>query len=769
MKKFEISFVVVSQLLFLSGYAFAEQSNLPPPPKPPLEVFPTKSHHKTSTAHVRQNIVKPKDKSKSPPFKEVPHGENLVSIDFPNGIEINDIIKTISAWTGKNFLLGQGVAGNTRISIVSSEPVTKEEAYQAFLSALNISGFTTVEAGRITKILPVVNARNSEIKTYYGESWAPSTDEIINQVVPLKFIDVNTLVGQIRPLLGMTQNVPFTATNSLILTDTGNRIRRILEVIRILDNKVSQSQVYITAVNYVDAQDVAKKVVDIFGSSASANSISLQKALVDGRTNSLILVGPSAVLDDIVRFVRRLDKPTEDLASQTMIRVRPLDYADAEKLAQTLQALSQNSQSRQSPPPFIPRNNFLPGAQKPDSVGPSSAELSGSKIAADKSTNSLIIEGSKAAFNALDSIVSQLDKRRAQVYIEANIIDLNISNDLDWQPSTLGGATTQNGLTLPFGFNAQNTLSVVANQAGTTSTAASAFGSLGNNAILGILSNTTVNIGGFSLTPGALIFALKSDSNTNVLQTPSMMVSDNETANFKYAAEWNTAIQVANPNGSGGTVTQTQKYDVTTGLKITPQISRSDYVNLKINLQLDDAGVFNQVTGYPNPIYKRSAESVVTVQNEQTAVLGGITQNSVKNAESKVPLLGDIPILGWLFKKVVSTKQKTNLMLLITPHVVRNAEDLSHIYEKKIKDRDDFLKAFYGKSFRENEFYSLMPKKENGQARPERITNDLLSNPGKNDLKSQEKKSLPSEENNPINAPTGLTNGLSQQPPTLPK
>ncbi len=712
------------------------------------------------------------NKSNKTPAENIQQGKELVSIDFPNGVNLSDIIKTVGVWTGKNFVLGQGVSGGVKISIISQEPVTKEEAYQAFLSALNISGYTTVETGKIVKILAISNAKSSNIKTYYGENWAPATDEIINHVIPLHYIDVNSVVNQLRPLLGVTQYAPFSTTNSLILTDTGNRIRRIIEIIKLLDDKTSQAQVSIVPINYSDAKDIASKITEIFGN-RGGTSISLQKALVDERTNSLILVGPSRSLDDIVRFIQRIDKPALDQSAQALIHVRPLDYADSEKLAQTLQALTQNTNASASKtgagqrPPYLPNlpqfnPQFNPSAP-PGQSQTVAADLSGVKLTSDKSTNSLIIQGSKSAFDELDLIITQLDRRKAQVYIEANIMDLDIQHSLNWKASALGGGTSGNQ-TIPFGFNVAEAAPFVSSQTATsTSSAATSFAGVGTNAILGILSNKTVSIGGFLLSPGALIFALKSDSNNNVLQTPSMMVSDNETASFQAAQEYSILVQSANPNGSGGIVSSTQKYDVTTSLKVTPQISNSDYLNLKINLQLDNAGPPDPNTHYPNPISKRTAESVVTVQNGQSAVLGGLTQDIESKSEAKVPLLGDIPIIGWLFKSSQNKRQKTSLMLLITPHVVRDAEDLAKIYEQKIKDRDSFLQAFYGPKFKEEEFYAQYPKAEDGAAPKKLIKEKENSSEDKaqknNEFMEQRRKILPSEETNPINAPSGNSGG----------
>lgn len=726
-------------------------------------------HAQTAPAASKTVPTQPTNKTpastKKAPADAIPHGQELVSIDFPNGANLSDIIKTIGMWTNKNFVLAQGVAGSSRISIISPEKVTKEEAYQAFLSALNISGFTTVDTGSVVKILPIANAKSSNIKTYYGENWSPSTDEIINQVIPLRYIDANTVINQLRPLLGITQYAAFTTTNSLILTDTGNRIRRILEVIKLLDSKSNQPIVTIIPINYMDAKDTVAKVNEIFGN-RNGPSLSVQKVLADERTNSVILVGPTSGLDDVARFIQRIDKPALDQNSQTMVRVRPLDYADSEKLAQTLQALTQGSSSRQNNafrPAFYPTPMNAPGAPNPPNAGGAQAvaDLNGVKVTADKATNSLVIQGSKSAFDELDNIIAQLDKRRAQVYVEANIIDLNLRNTFDWTPSAVGGSVSGNGYTAPFGFNVKQGGPLFFSQTGQTADPSSLGSSFSTNAILGIMSTSPIKLGPFSLTPGALLFALKSDTNTNVLQTPSMMVSDNEQALFSSNEEYSTVYQVPNPNGSG-TIASPQKFTVSTELKVTPQISRADFVTMKINLKLDDAAAGK--SGVPDPISKRSAESVVIVQNGQTAVIGGINKDTTKLTESKVPLLGDIPILGWLFKTSQKDKIKSNLNLFITPYIVRNSEDLEKIYQQKIKDRDAFLRTFYGDKFKKEEFYSKLPSEEDGKAPPPYKNEEELNKNSQDHSQTEQdtfskKPILPSEDPNPINAPSSNQSG----------
>lgn len=274
----------------------------------------------------------PADKPKSgatSPGKKVPPGQDLVSIDFPEPTAIKDIIKAVGQWGEKNFILDQGVSSNKKIQIISPQQVTKEEAYQSFLSALNVAGLTTVDTGKVVKIVPTMQAKSANIKTFYGSSWSPMTDEIITQIIPLENIDAKTVATQLQSILRNSSAVPF-STKMLIVSDTGHKIRRLLEIIRLLDVKGNQPQVSILPLKYTDAKDTKTKVEEVFGGRGGGSALYLDKVLIDERQNALILVGPPRGLDDVVRLVARLDKPLDDQNTQAQIHVRNLDYADAE-------------------------------------------------------------------------------------------------------------------------------------------------------------------------------------------------------------------------------------------------------------------------------------------------------------------------------------------------------------------------------------------------------------------------------------------------------
>jgi general secretion pathway protein D len=748
------------------------QTPPPPPPPPPMpdgsdadsappdmpvpdEVSDAgSSYDGGSSSSSGSSNFSPKDVPAAP-SKNIRAGKESVSIDFPEPTELKDIIKAVGLWSGKNFILNKNISA--KITIISPQLVTKEEAWQAFLSALNIAGFTTVESGKFTKIVPTNVAPGSNIKTYYSKSWAPATDETITQIIPLEFMQAGDLANNIKNTLKISSNITaFPSTNSLIVTDTGHKVRRILEVIRILDIKGNQPQLAIEPVKNTDANDIKTKIESLFAKSGGTSPY-LQKVIVDTRSNSLLLVGPPKGLDDVVRVIRRLDKPSEDLSGQAQIHIRPLEYADAEKLSATLSSLATGARSS-----AVPRR--MPSIPGSNSGTPSVANIGDVKITADKPTNSLIIQGSKSAYDELDTLIKNLDKRRNQVYIEVDILDINVDNSLDVGTGLLGGGTADNGRALlPFAWRPARVAPFAFSPANATQ-----LPNIPNDAVLGILGGKAIKIGGIELSPGAFIKALKTDSNANVLQTPNLLVADNEEANFS-ATEREYYQDVTQDTATKIESKKWQNADAVLELQIKPQISKSDFVNLDINIKAERFDIRVDPSAPPNKNV-RQTKTKITAGNQQTIVISGLSRDKETESKSKVPLLGDIPILGWLFRDTQKVKQKTNLTIFITPYVVRDASDLSKIYEKKTRERDEFIKAFYG-SMKNSQVFSRMPNEERGKVPAGLLSKETESTQGNIPIipatpagGAGGKTGLPSEEADPVVVPVG-TGGSSSSAP----
>jgi len=671
--------------------------------------------------------------------EQLPEGVELVNISFPEPTEITDIIKTVSLWNNKTIIIGdKSISG--KVQILSAKETTKEEAYQIFLEALNSLGLTTVETIDIVKIVKHADAKKENLPTYHGSAWAPKTGEFITQVVPLKYVlakDVSLTLSRMFPSNSI---IAYEPTNTLIISDTGNQIQRILDILALLDVRNEQPKIKIVPIKYSDPKTVSTKVQEILkGSSTVASSASYNsfKILTDDRTNSVIIFGPPRTLDDIEKLVKTFDIKVDDPTMDATIHVRPLDYSDAKQLAATLSSLISGSK----PAKKYGADLYAGGsAASSDFSSPSSSSSSGLdtasvaalsegvKISADEATNSLIITGGRAAYNALNVIIRKLDKQRSQVYIEADIIEISNKDNFNFGTSLLGAAGMQGDgdFGSMFGFNGGEGASsllgsqVLANNAN--------GGSIPEQAIKGITDTFSsdlkigflapkLNVPGIgNIRPGLLINILKEDVNSKVLQTPQILTQNNQDATIVVGEKRSYKTESLNSStGAIATTIEHENVDVT--LQINAKISSySDYVTLKIDL--DANSIAGEGTNGAPEVAKRKTKQQVTVKNNQTVVISGLLSQEESEAFSKVPLLGDIPILGMLFRKTKTRKIQKNLVMFITPHVIHGPGDLAAIYKAKIEERDDFLKKVYGKNVVKSDFYRLMPNHKHGMYNP---------------------------------------------------
>jgi general secretion pathway protein D len=671
----------------------------------------------------------------TPGAENVPEGQELVSIDFPEPTEIKDIIRAVALWTGKNVIIGKGVAG--KVQMISPKKVTKDEAYQAFLSALNVLGYTTVETGKVIKILPTRNALKGNLHIYQGTTWAPRTDKLITQIVPLKYIDAKQIQQTLSQLVSTNSMIAYQPTNTLIISDTGYKVRRILQIVELLDVAGQQPKVALVPIRYGDAKTISQKVQEILQVSETtkragqAGAGTTFKVSVDERSNSVVIFGPPRTIQDVKDLVKKFDFPVEDPANQAAIRVRFLDYADAKKVATTLSSLAQGSSNvRRTSPISSPvrtiGQNGRTRVTQPSGPAPVAELGDNVKITADESSNSLLITGSRAAYDAINSIVRKLDRRRPQVYVEADILDVNLSDDFSFGTSILLGSKSGKSIQ-SYGWQGQGVTPIVAasslTNAGTTTgldttTKAGVASALSKDFTIGVLAGQPINIPGIGeVTPAGLITMLKSDGNTRVLSSPHLLTSNNEVAKIVVGDKlfYKTATQSAAIGV--GAIEKVEKEDADLSLELKPNISHTgNYVTLKLDLEASEGGL-DPNTNLPK-INKRQTSQLVTVKNGQTAVISGLVKRRESELYQKIPLLGDIPILGWLFRNSTLKKETTSLMIFLTPHIVYGANDLAAIYDKKVQERDDLMARAFGAD-EDDEFLKALPGREAGRYRPD--------------------------------------------------
>ena len=589
-----------------------------------------------------------------------------VSIDF-NNVDINVLIKFVSEMTGRNFVVDQRVKG--KVTIISPSKISVDEAYRVFESVLEVHGYTTVKAGKIIKIVPAPDARSKNIETRLREESGVGEDKVVTQLIPLKFANPSEVKKLLSPLVSKSSVIlDYPPTNMLIVTDVYSNIRRLQKIVETIDIMGIGQELTILPLDYASAKDLVKILEEVFSAKktrSKKNAVTDTVNFVsDDRTNTLIVLASKTNTHRIRELIEMLDKETPK--GKEGIHVYYLENAVAEDLATVLQELPTDKSA------------------KPDSKAPQKAPVisSGVIIKADKATNSLIIMAEKEDYKFLETIIQKLDIPRSMVYIECLIMEVNVEKDFnlgtEW---TAAGKTSYEGYQGGYGggFSGQDPgYSNIAGLGG----GVTGYGSFPTGFSVGVLGEF-IDVGGVKFPSiAAVIQAYKKDKDVHILATPQLLTTDNEEASINVGK--NVPFQTRSAAETGVETYSSYEYrDVGITLKITPHINEERFVRLTIFeevTKLDELATTN--ADRPTTL-KRTIETTVIVNDENTIVLGGLIDDSFNRTENKVPCLGDIPFLGWAFKSVSESREKTNLYIFLTPRVIENEEEAAAIYQNK--------------------------------------------------------------------------------------
>lgn len=681
-------------------------------------------------------------------------GKELVSMDF-NNIELKDLVKTISELTGKNFLLDEKVRG--RVTIICPTKVTVDEAYRIFLSVLASQELTIVKSGKIYRIIPQREARQDTIPTIVTAERPPSGDIFITRLIRVKYIDAQEVSELLKNLMSKYGNIQtYLPTNTLIITDTASNIARLMKIVDELDVDIYRETIEVIRLKNANATAVANILTSLYQSTGGAlkrvRTVApprapsgqpptvISKIIPDERTNSIIIVANRSELSDIKELIEKLDI---ELPGAGQIHVYYLKNARAEDVAQTLSSLAgglSQVKSQQAVPPGAPGAGIrtqIPVAQLEGGI----------KIAADPKINALVIISSYQDFLILKSIIEKLDIPRRQVFVEAAIIEVSLTKLKELGISLHGGELIKGG-----GVGVQGMtlgpLSTFVLDPTAIATLSGLFGGVFGEPIeITTPTGATVQVPSF----GAFIRALQTNTDINVLSTPHLLTTDNEEAQITVGQ--NIPLPTGQVTGVGGTVqTTVSRSDVGITLKVTPQISEGDSITLKIHTEISDVaqgppGVDVNVLGVTTS--KRSADTTVVVKDRQTVVIGGLVRDDVKETQTKVPILGDIPLLGMLFRSTTKRSEKIDLIIFLTPHIVRSGADLEGITDRKQKEWERFEEENLGYESRANKWIkeTLRSSREEMKGVKEKPEEEKIEEikPPEEQKPSPEQKSVPLE------------------------
>jgi len=631
--------------------------------------------------------------------------EKISNFNFPDA-DIVEIAETLGRITCLNFIFDKDVKG--RISIVNNSKITVGDAWKAFLTALDVNGFTIIPSGQFLRISRQRDAKDKQLKMYSEDS--PNTDLFITRVLSLKYISAEEVARTLRNFMPVNSRIiAYEQTNTLIITDTGANVKKLSDMIDLLDVARYDETFEVIRIKHASAQEIATLLDQMLpsgpaggggapgavpglprmntGFSSALSGVRktkeggvISKVIPDARTNSLIVSANEQGLAQVRALVSKLDRKISNNTGGGRVNVIYLQYADAESVANTLTNLASGGGARAQ----------APGQPAPGSGAPTAALFEGNvRVSPDKATNSLVITGSQSDFVTMNQVIAKLDVPRDQVYVEAIIMELTADRNLEVgtsiaAPNVPATFTPNNDL----GSFLVNPLSIPGLALGFQ-----AGGGARSFTIPGTNNQITVK------SVQGLIKALQTNSNANVLATPQLLTLDNQEASIEIGENIPIPTQTTAPNS--GIVAQSVTYQkVALNLKLKPQINKaSDFVKLDIDQKLEDISNRAPPKGVADLAFStssRAAKTTVVVQDGDTAVIGGLVRDRVTETATKIPLLGDIPLLGWLFRSKTSTSLKQNLLVFITPQIVKQYEKVRGILDQKIRQRDEFIERSMG-------------------------------------------------------------------------
>ncbi|HEY2729293.1 MAG TPA: type II secretion system secretin GspD [Polyangia bacterium] len=679
--------------------------------------------------------------------RKFPAGKRVVKLNMKPDTELGDLIAWISSITCRQFLLPGTIPANSKkVTIVAPQLITPEEAYRLFLAALDSVGLTVEPSGKFLRIIETLRAKSTSIPVYGADSDMPVGENYVTRLVRIENGDVNEISTVLARLKGEQGDIiPYAAQNALIITDRGVNIDRMLQVLKEIDQPGgSGEKVWVVTVHNTAATEMAQKLADIFqvqqvggkrGAAPAApapgaagaksksgdlsTELSVSKIIPDERSNQLIVIATDRAYTRVLMLVKKLDVPIE--GGDGRIHVYYCENANCDELAATLGAVTGvavagaaggRARTRGGTPTPAPTPTPTP-AGGPNS-GRENLLFEGEvRINFDRPTNSLIIVSSLKDYQSLRRVIERLDSPRKQVFVEAMILEVTIDKERDLGTSW-HGAKPQN----LFGLNDPSLIVGGLNPASTIFPASALSetmlaGVLGpvlsadQARSLGTASTTTVDIPSF----GVLIKALQTNSDVDVLSNPHILIMNNEEGEISVGqripfpvstlglgaaagATGAAGLGALGGLGVGGLFPQVQREKVALELKLTPHVNEHDLIRLEVDEKISEVAPGASNLGPSTS--ERTAKTIVVAKDQQTILIGGLMSDKVIDSVTKIPILGDIPVLGFFFRNTTKHTVKTNLIIALTPYVVSDQSDLRRVLEKKMKERREFVERFGG-------------------------------------------------------------------------
>jgi len=596
-----------------------------------------------------------------------------VSMDFDN-VDIRLVVKFMSELTGKNFILDDRVKG--KVTVLSPTEIPVKDAYKIFESILEVNGYTTVKSGNIIKVIPDNTAASKNLETVKGDylqQEEDSSDTMVTQIIPLEYADVERVKAILQPLISRESKIlSYLPTNTLILTERVSNVNRLLTILKEIDIETENSVIEIISIQHGDADTMSKQLQTLFGERTSYYSKTQKaragqggtkiKILPDNRTGNIIVMAEPEQIEEIKDLIKQLDVPVP--RDKDDIHVYFLKNSKAEDMAKVLAQIMSKTLGK-----------VTKDAKQDTPV----------TVVSDKGTNALIITASSVDYGVIERVLQKLDIMRPQVLVEALIAEVSYDKSkelgVEWRAMR---EPSEGGSLLPLAGTSFGKINAL------TSNPLAPPGGM----FIG-LTKGYIDMGGISFPNLAtLVAAYQTDNDVNILSTPHILTTDNEEAEIIVGQEvpFAGAREVLPNSGTSNSIYSINYKNVGLTLRLTPHINQDDYVKLEIYQEIKQ--VVSATVSQEGPIPTttvRQAKTTVVVKNGQTIVLGGLIQDDKFINSQKVPCLGSIPIIGMAFRSTSNKGQKRNLQIFITPHIIKNPEDIDIFtrgMQNKLKEQE---------------------------------------------------------------------------------
>ena len=679
--------------------------------------------------------------------KKFPANKRIVKLNMKPDTELGDLLSWISSITCKQFLLPGTIPANSKkVTIIAPQLITPEEAYRLFLSALDSVGLTVEPSGKFLRIIETMRAKSTNIPVYGLDSNIPLSEAFVTRLVRVENSDVNEIAQVLTRIKGEQGDIVVYAPQSaLIITDLASNLSRMLRILDEIDQPGAGEKIWIVRMKNTAASEMAQKLAEIFqvnqlgGKKGGASTpppaggakpagkqsdlaaeMTISKIIPDERSNQLILIANERAYARVLTMLRKLDVPIE--GGDGRIHVYYCENANCDELAQTLGAVTGVSvsgaaggRSRTRPGATPQAPTPAPAPNTPGGTGGGSALLFEGEVRInfDRPTNSLIVLSSLKDYQALRKVIERLDSPRKQIFVEALIMEVTLDKQRDlgtsWHgllPKNLFGM--DNPSLIVGGLNPAKTLfpassiteTMLAGVLGPVLSAAEAQ-SIGNSV------TATASIPSF----GVLIKALQTNSNVDVLSNPHLLIMNNEEGEISVGSRIPFPVSTLGlPGGAGagaagglgalglgvgGLFPQVQREKVALEMKLTPHVNEHDIIRLEVDEKISELAPGGAGNLGPSTS-ERTAKTIVVAKDQQTILIGGLMSDKSIDSVIKIPILGDIPILGFFFRNTTHHVVKTNLIIALTPYVISDQSDLRRVLEKKMKERREFVERFGG-------------------------------------------------------------------------